>query len=54
MTTRMTKIWALRWRREKQPTDLPQHASYLGDRTLASSAAENQLSGDVCYRDKGD
>src|SRR6202140_3836231 len=34
-STRMTQIWALRSRLEKQPTDLRQHTSYLGDRTLA-------------------
>jgi hypothetical protein len=31
----MTKIWALRSRLEKQPTDLRQSTSYFGDRTLA-------------------
>jgi hypothetical protein len=31
----MTKIWALRSRLEKQPTDLRQNTSYFGDRTLA-------------------
>src|SRR6185369_17608514 len=34
-STRMTKIWALRSRLEKQPTDLRQNTSYFGDRTLA-------------------
>ena len=33
-STRMTKIWALRSRLEKQPTDLRQNTSYFGDRTL--------------------
>src|SRR3984957_10794978 len=33
---RMTKIWALRSRLEKQPTDLRQNTSYFGDRTLVS------------------
>src|ERR1700726_4800388 len=33
-STRMTKIWALRSRLEKQPTDLWQNTSYFGDRTL--------------------
>jgi hypothetical protein len=33
-STRMTQIWALRSRLEKQPTDLRQNASYFGDRTL--------------------
>ena len=36
-STRMTQIWALRSRLEKQPTDLRQNTSYFGDRTLASS-----------------
>jgi hypothetical protein len=35
-STRMTKIWALRSRLEKQPTDLRQNTSYFGDRTLAN------------------
>ncbi len=34
-STRMTQIWALRSRLEKQPTDLRQYTSYFGDRTLA-------------------
>jgi hypothetical protein len=39
-STRMTKIWALRYRQsgsdrlEKQPTDLRQKACYFGDRTV--------------------
>jgi hypothetical protein len=33
-STRMTQIWALRSRLEKQPTDLRQSTSYFGDRTL--------------------
>jgi hypothetical protein len=33
-STRMTQIWALRSRLEKQPTDLRQKACYFGDRTL--------------------
>jgi hypothetical protein len=33
-STRMTQIWALRSRLEKQPIDLRQHTSYFGDRTL--------------------
>src|SRR5580704_10124275 len=37
-STRMTQIWALRSRLEKQPTDLRQHTSYLGDRTLRAVA----------------
>ncbi len=36
-STRMTQIWALRSRLEKQPTDLRQNASYFGDRTLVPS-----------------
>jgi hypothetical protein len=35
-STRMTKIWALRSRLEKPPTDLRQNTSYFGDRTLDS------------------
>ena len=34
LSTRMTRIWALRSRLEKQPTDLRQNTSYFGDRTL--------------------
>src|SRR5246127_3853798 len=34
-STRITQIWALRSRLEKQPTDLRQNTSYFGDRTLA-------------------
>src|ERR1700680_3676556 len=34
-STRMTQIWVLRSRLEKQPTDLRQNTSYFGDRTLA-------------------
>jgi len=33
--TRMTQIWVLRSRLEKQPTDLRQYTCYFGDRTLA-------------------
>src|SRR6202035_2087214 len=33
-STRMTQIWVLRSRLEKQPTDLRQNTSYFGDRTL--------------------
>ena len=33
-STRITKMWALRSRLEKQPTDLRQNTSYFGDRTL--------------------
>jgi hypothetical protein len=35
-STRMTRIWALSSRLEKQPTDLRQNTSYFGDRTLVS------------------
>src|ERR1700722_13779718 len=35
-STRMTQIWMLRSRLEKQPTDLRQYTSYFGDRALAS------------------
>src|SRR6202011_5619509 len=40
-STRMTQIWALRSRLEKQPTDLRQNTSYFGDRTLVPM--------DACY-----
>src|ERR1700732_3136054 len=33
-STRITQIWALRSRLEKQPTDLRQNTFYFGDRTL--------------------
>src|ERR1700730_13244114 len=36
-STRMTQIWALRSRLEKQPPDLRQNTSYFGDRTLVRS-----------------
>src|SRR6202040_3427935 len=36
-STRMTKIWALRSRLEKQPPDLRQNTSYFGDRTLGQN-----------------
>ena len=36
-STRMTKIWALRSRLEKRPTDLRQNTSYFGDRTLVET-----------------
>jgi hypothetical protein len=39
-STRMTQIWALRSRLEKQPTDLRQNTSYFGDRTLALFPAQ--------------
>jgi hypothetical protein len=35
-STRMTKIWALRSRLEKQPTDLRRNPRDLGDGTLAA------------------
>src|ERR1700720_2172418 len=38
-STRMTQIWALRSRLEKQPTDLRQNTSYFGDRTLVGRGA---------------
>ena len=40
-STRMTQIWALRSRLEKQPTDLRQNTSYFGDRTLVYRLAYN-------------
>src|ERR1700756_2520174 len=40
-STRMTQIWALRSRLEKQPTDLRQYTSYFGDRTLVSLIVKN-------------
>ena len=36
-STRMTQIWVLRSRLEKQPTDLRQYACYFGDRTPSAS-----------------
>src|SRR5258707_15008075 len=39
-STRMTQIWALRSRLEKQPTDLRQNTSYFGDRTLGSDGVD--------------
>ena len=33
-STRMTQIWVLRLRLEKQPTDFRQYTCYFGDRTL--------------------
>jgi hypothetical protein len=41
-STRMTKIWALRSRLEKQPTDLRQSTSYFGDRTLEEFTEERR------------
>jgi hypothetical protein len=38
-STRITQIWALRSRLEKQPIDLRQHTSYFGDRALAALVA---------------
>jgi hypothetical protein len=35
-STRMTQIWVLRSRLEKQPTDLRQYTCYFGDRTLGT------------------
>jgi hypothetical protein len=35
-STRMTQIWALRSRLEKQPTDLRQYTCYFRDRTLVA------------------
>ncbi len=40
-STRMTQIWALRSRLEKQPTDLRQNTSYFGDRTLGRLGAHD-------------
>jgi hypothetical protein len=37
-STRMTKIWVLRSRLEKQPTGRQQSTSYFGDRTLVREA----------------
>ena len=39
-STRMTQIWVLRSRLEKQPTDLRQYTCYFGDRTLTSTEAK--------------
>ena len=38
-STRMTQIWVLRSRLEKQPTNLRQNTSYFGDRTLEAAQA---------------
>src|SRR5271165_6652931 len=37
-STRMTQIWVLRSRLEKQPTDLRQYTCYFGDRALGLRA----------------
>ena len=42
-STGMTKIWALRSRLEKQPTDLWQNTSYFGDRTLEGIDQSSEL-----------
>src|ERR1700687_6041290 len=42
-STRMTQIWVLRSRLEKQPTDLRQYTCYFGDRTLAH--LQNEVEG---------
>jgi hypothetical protein len=39
-STRMTQIWVLRSRLEKQPTDLRQYTCYFGDRTLGHAPAQ--------------
>jgi hypothetical protein len=44
-STRMTQIWALRSRLEKQPTDLRQNTCYFGDRTLGYRGAIKDLTG---------
>jgi hypothetical protein len=36
-STRMTQIWALRSRLEKQPTDLRRHHHYMRDGALAKT-----------------
>src|SRR6476659_9065142 len=52
-STRMTQIWALRSRLEKQPTDLRRDSRDLGDGTLASLAAnEDQKSVKFSSREK--
>ena len=43
-STRMTQIWALRARHEKQPTDRRQYTSYFGDRTLVRAGELRALS----------
>src|SRR5208283_3884350 len=42
-STRMTQIWVLRSRLEKQPTDLRQYTCYSGDRTLGPSTSRAVL-----------
>ncbi len=41
-STRITQIWALLSRLEKQPTDLRQNTSYFGDRTLGFTPVSTQ------------
>ena len=44
--TRMTQIWALRSRLEKQPTDLRQNTSYFGDRSGGANSKLASLRGE--------
>src|SRR6202023_2110944 len=50
-STRMTKIWALRSRLEKQPTDLRQNTSYFGDTTLVRKQEKKNVRSPVAKFD---
>jgi hypothetical protein len=52
-STRMAKIWALRSRLEKQPTDLRQNTSYFGDRTLGNSGLFALVENLKCFAHAG-
>ena len=55
-STRMTQIWVLRSRLEKQPTDLRQYTCYFGDRTLGLLGRRRRTRGSapvpMLYRSK--
>src|ERR1700722_13435717 len=51
-STRMTQIWALRSRLEKQPTDLRRNSRDLGDGTLVSRATRKRASPSPASRDR--
>src|SRR5271165_1830049 len=53
-STRMTQIWVLRSRLEKQPTDLRQYTCYFGDRTLACKGQRFRPVSYLCPAHKGD
>ena len=48
-STRMTRIWALRSRLEKQPTDLRRHHHYMRDGTPWEFLAKNEAIGKPRY-----